>query len=211
VYAAGGAIAPGPRLGFSPRALDFGHYAQALDLQLRNAGNGTLTVTSVEAESDFLTVTPIDVAASGLGTYRVFIDRQGMPHSAFKGSLLVHTSVGDQSVTVVGDNYDGGSEPDGGREYIAAIDATTGEVVSTLPILATGFFISFRFDDVPPGHYILRSGTDLNNDGDTCDPGELCGAYPNPDLPDAIDNTEPLTGIEIPIKITAMPPAGSSQ
>ena len=53
-------------------------------------------------------------------------------------------------------------------------------------VQADGTTVSYQFDGVASGEYIVLSGTDLDNDGSICDPAEACGAYPVENAPETI-------------------------
>lgn len=59
------------------------------------------------------------------------------------------------------------------------------------------------FQDLPVGTYTLTVGTDFNNDGNLCDPGEICGSYPISSFPEPIIYDGVALGLDVPLVVTA--------
>ena len=51
--------------------------------------------------------------------------------------------------------------------------------VALLDAGASDGLYDYEFTNVPPGEYLLVSGSDNDNDLFICDAGESCGAYPD--------------------------------
>lgn len=204
VFAAGGSIPDGPRPGLQPDRLNFGNNFYMLEFEITNAGTGPLTVTSVESQVDFATVSAVYVDADGLGIYRVSVARQGLPHGEHRGSIRVRTSASDRELPLVLTFLPYNHAPRAGHQHIKVSDAVTGEVVHVADFEASGERIPYRFDDVPPGRFVVEAGTDMNNDGDVCDPGELCGAFLSGDAPGEVDSSGTIEGVDIPIRPSAL-------
>jgi serine protease len=60
----------------------------------------------------------------------------------------------------------------------------------------------YRFDDLPLGNYVTLAGTDMNNDGNLCDPGEVCGMYPVRRLPAPIEFTGVKERVGFDLQVT---------
>ena len=72
---------------------------------------------------------------------------------------------------------DGSVENDAGRLYILLVDASSDETVDQVALNASNAQYSFSFGGIEAGEYYLIAGTDNNNDGFICEPGESCGLY----------------------------------
>jgi serine protease len=210
VAAAKGGIPDGPRLSVTPLSLHFDNFTSSAGFQLRNAGSGSLTVQSVRSTVPWATVTPLESNVDGLGPYRVDVTRGGFQSGTRTGAIEIESSAGSQEILLTASYLDDSAPSRPGKLQVRAVDATSRATVRGLYLDARPIAPEFRFDDVPPGKYILVAGTDMNNDGNLCDPGELCGSYPVASLPDVIDYTGVTVGLEIPIAITALAPADSS-
>jgi serine protease len=84
-----------------------------------------------------------------------------------------------------------------GFHYVLLIDPATGEASHQGTATASGGKYSYSIGSVTAGSYYAVAGSDLDNDGFVCDPGEACGAYPTIDLPAILNaGTSNLTGID---------------
>ena len=75
---------------------------------------------------------------------------------------------------------------------------------------ADGTSVPYRFEGVASGEYLLLSGTDLNNDGFICDPGEACGAYPVENAPVTIVVDGAVEGLDFVVTYRAEVPTTAS-
>ena len=60
--------------------------------------------------------------------------------------------------------------------------------------------------DLPFGRYTVVAGTDMNNDGEVCDAGELCGSYPARAVPDVIDYKGAILNLVVQLGLNVQPP-----
>lgn len=84
-----------------------------------------------------------------------------------------------------------------GRHYVLlfAQNEEDEAVLQDVTVAANGQY-SFRFENVPEGEYLLVGGTDLDNNGVICEPGEACAEYPTNGLPQMIVKGDAaLTGL----------------
>ena len=98
------------------------------------------------------------------------------------------------------------------------IDQATDTTVATKKSYNEGGTYSFTFSDVSPGSYFIVAGTDSDNDGYICDPGEACGGYPTIDLLQAIqivdsgrDDLNFATGFSLDFGVAAASAGNSPQ
>ncbi|WP_165855487.1 S8 family peptidase [Marinobacter sp. JSM 1782161] len=75
---------------------------------------------------------------------------------------------------------------DAGRHYILLDDANDDSVGFQVAVQPVNGRYTFSFADVPDGEYLLRAGTDMDNNGVICEPGEACAEYPTVGLPQVI-------------------------
>lgn len=195
---AGGDALP-PSLAVSPSYLNFGALTTTLPLTLSNAGGGILTVASVTSSATWITVDATAVPGDGLGTYTVSVDRTGLTDQVYSETLTVATiEAGSVPVTVLV-QVGASGVADAGYHRIELVDAASGAVLQSLrasadPVNGT---YSYTFSGVAPGSYRVAAGTDSDNDGSICDPGEACGRYPLLTDPAAVDVTiGDLSGID---------------
>jgi serine protease len=174
-----------PMLSVTPSSLAFGDIGTTAEVFATNAGGGTLTGVTVSAVSEpWLSATATSVDANGVGLYRVSVDRTGLADGSYSGFVtFASDNGGTVRVDVIMEVAPITGEPNAGMQYILLIDVVTDEPIAQVEVLADGSSVAYQFDAVPAGEYILLSGTDLNNDGFICDPGEACGAYPVENAP----------------------------
>ncbi len=213
-----------PALSVLPGTLDFGDSLTSATLTVGNAGQGTLTVSAVTATRPFVSVTPLQVNAQGLGTYSIRIDRAGLAPAAYSADLRVVSSAGTVGVNVglrVGSLAPGSV----GTLYVLAIDAVTGLVLREQRVEPAAGSYAFAIGANLPGDYFVFAGSDMDNDGFICDAGESCGAYTSLAQPSraqitasnlalvpfvATSDTDALSGAA-PAAASAMSFAGSTQ
>lgn len=169
-----------PQLSLSPRSISFGDAGTGAEVLVSNGGGGVLAITSVfkPAGTGWLSVVPDQVDASGLGTYRVTVDRGGRPPGTYSSYIEFRSTAGDERVEILMQVTSSPVVASGGRQYVVLVDAATSQVTQQVSINALGPSANFSFKNVTPIEYRLLVGSDMNNDGFICDDGEACGAYP---------------------------------
>ncbi|MCB1691244.1 MAG: S8 family serine peptidase [Pseudomonadales bacterium] len=198
----GGAPATPATLSVSPDALNFGQRLSVLDVDVENAGGGTLTVNSVSVNDPFVSVTPPG-SPDGLGIYHVAVDRSGLGDGVYQS--VVQFSAGASSATVtlrfeVATTQTGTG--DAGIHYVVLLDPDTLDVIAQ--VSATLQAGRYQFDlggtgtngTITAGAYLLLAGTDRDNNGFICEEGEACGAYRTLDLPETVFVNGEVSGLE---------------
>ncbi|RLA26206.1 MAG: hypothetical protein DRR11_20155 [Gammaproteobacteria bacterium] len=141
----------------------------------------------------------VNVDSNNLGTYRIMVDRSGLPDGIYSGQITAQSSVNTINISVimtVGDLSSGG---DVGFVYLLLIDNNTGSLVDALAPQPVNGVYSFTFSNVPAGNYSLIAGTDADNDDFICDAGEACGTYITLDNPIQLDVISDLSNLDFPI------------
>ncbi|AMV72482.1 S8 family peptidase [Desulfuromonas carbonis] len=178
-------------LAISPSYLNFGAGSTSLSLTLSNSGGGVLNVTAVTPNASWLTVDASAVPHGGLGTYTINIDRTGLTSATYAATLTIVTDQPASYPVTVLMQVGASGIANAGFQHIELVDAASGSRLTGLTKAAdpvTGTY-SYSFTGVPPGNYLVRSGTDSDHDGQICDPGESCGAYPLRNNPSVISVT----------------------
>lgn len=166
-------------LNVMPSSLSFGTTTTSLTMTLSTIGTGTLAVDNVSSGADWLSVNP----TSGLGDYTVSIDRSGQAAGTYSTTITIqYTADGTAKSLGVPVNMEvnGSSSNTGdtGFTWILLLDPNTGNTVQVKSATNQGGHYTYQFSGVPDGSYYLIGGTDSDNDGYLCDPGEACGGYP---------------------------------
>ena len=163
----------------SPSSLHFGGTRGAMELTLALSAADDETVQSVTSNLAAVSVTPIAVATeTGLGSYRVAVDRTALPDGTSYAMLTVQTSERSFTVPVSVVKSAAGTGGNFGRLYVLVLDAATGDAIAQSEVDAAGGRYEWRVAGVTAGAVQVVAGTDLDNDGIICQRGEVCGAYP---------------------------------
>ena len=190
---AGGTPPTTPALVLAPAMLNFGTAATSLPVSVASSGSGAINVTGLTPNTPWIrsvTLQAETTPGSGLGTYTVTVDRTGLAPGSYSGTVSFATdSAGSEALTV---SMQVGSGPAGntGLQHVELVDPSSGSAVKTVSctISAAGT-CNYAFQGVPPGNYRIRAGTDMDHDGQICDPGEACGSYPTQASPGIINVT----------------------
>ena len=173
-----------PILSFSNSYLNYGRLTESVAVTVYNSGNGELEIANVTPSQTFVSIAGPE-SDNGLGIYTISIDRSGLTPGVYSGNVTFNSNAGVGVISVIFEVRAPGALDTGnaGVIYIMLFDTTSGEVSSSniVPAAVNGVY-DFSFNG-PPGIYNVLAGSDLNNNGSICDPGEACGIYPLPDSP----------------------------
>jgi serine protease len=160
-----------------PSALDFGELTTSQALNVTKVGSGAATVTSLNEDAPWLTVS--GGGPDGLGQYTLSVSRSGLAEADYASRLRIATSSGTTLEVPVSMRV-GARQSSGkaGEVYALIIDALTLQPFAQhVASLASGSG-RVSFASLYPGAYYVVYGTDIDNDGLICDPGEFCGFLP---------------------------------
>lgn len=177
VDASGGSVPTTPKLGVAPNGLNFGGGTNSLPLNVFNAGAGVLTVTTIQSDQPWLTVETTGIDGNGLGNYSVAVDRSSLTEGTHSATLTINANTGTTTVSVLV-RVGGATVSDAGQNYYLLVNTKTAAILQAEPVSELGVY-QINFSNVPAGEYILFGGTDMDNDYQICDAGELCGGYPS--------------------------------
>ena len=128
----------------------------------------------------------MDADAGGLGSYDVRVDRAQLPETgSFSGRLVIGADTGGITVAVRVTQAPTDSRADAGRTFLIFVDPNA-PPDATFPadeLTAQNGFYAFQRTGVAPGDYEIYAGSDFDNDGVICEPGESCGIFPTLDDP----------------------------
>ena len=196
-----------PILQTSYSYLNFGRLISSINVSTYNSGNGDLVISDVQVSESFVTVTSPG-SDDGLGSYQVSIDRAGMDIGIYGATITFSSNGGDIALDV---RFEVAAEDDltsgnAGLIYTILYNVAVDETVSSTISSATDGEYQFSLDSLG-GVYNLIAGSDSDNDGYICGPGEACGLYPLADSPVDLILNEDLT--EVDFGVTFVIPSSS--
>ncbi|MEM9837902.1 MAG: S8 family serine peptidase [Pseudomonadota bacterium] len=186
-----------PDFRIDPGALDLGNIRESAELTITRTGEpdftiDTLTFSGMDLDdTQLLPVAPIDVDAEGYGVYEVSIDRRNIPAGDYVASVDVTASTAEvKRVPVTFTIPDASLEAETAPALLILERLVDGEFTSVTSFDTTGagaeFDVVFELAEGETGTFRLVYTTDMDNDGEVCDPGELGGSFPGRDC----DSTE---------------------
>ncbi len=182
IDAAGGELPPPrPVAVATPPALNFGLTVAAQRVTLSNSGTGDLLIDPplVDPGAPWLSVEADAVNGDGTGAYLLRVLRDGLTPGTYQGLVSFPSNGGDVDLSVIMQVADGdASSGSAGNQFVLLIDDDTGTVIAQDQAGTVRGSADYAFSDVPPGRYIIVSGTDMDADGFICDAAEACGAFP---------------------------------
>jgi len=181
-----------PVLTVTPTALNFGFNMRTPQtLTIANIGGGALSNVNATDNAAWLTV-----AGTGLGPYTVSVNDAGLGAGVYS-AIITFTSNANTVTIPVTMQVGSPGAGNAGFHYILLFDPAADSAAYQDTAAASGGMYSYSIGGVAAGSYYVIAGSDLDNDGIICDPGEACGAYPTFDLPTILDtSTSNLTGID---------------
>lgn len=187
---------PGPVLTASASSLNFGAFGTELDLVLANVGTGTVTIASVTSDEPWLTIDNSNADGTGLGNYRLVVDRTGLADGAYSATVTADSDANDVQVSVIMQVASSNQAADAGLHFIILVDSNGESNLPAAVVSATDGEYRFNLPNVPFGEYTVFGGTDSDDDNFLCDDGEACGAFRTLDDPQTLSVNADLTDID---------------
>ena len=158
-------------------------------LELSNPGTGTLTITDVSSNNEWIEINRSNADNTGLGDYPIKVNNTGLAvNSVNSGEVFVEYTINGEpqeaiSIDVFNSNiqqtdptvgtllvslsYIDENDPENPLVRFALVEAIKGEDQ-----------YSYQFTNVPNGAYLLQAGTNNDLDTNILDAGEARGQYP---------------------------------
>ena len=200
VAAAAGFSQTDPRLGISPKNLDFLVIHDELKSRVFNLGGGTLRVQTptvvTESGGNWLAA---ELSGEDL---TVSVDRSGLADGSYQGRVELASNGGNGMVEVrVQKGVDESS--DIGDILVLALDSRTLNSVSQSDDATFTGGYQYQIFPFPSGSYLILAGTDNDMDGFICDEGEFCGTFPvsNQPLPVNVEAGLDTSGIDFTVAV----------
>ena len=176
-------------LSVSPSTITLSSTQSSAEVTLENSGNAeaVLTISAYTADVSWLSAVATDTDASGLGTYAVTVDRDGLADGTYSGTLTFTSSANQAQVTVAMQVGSVDDASDGGYHYILLLDAQTDETIAQVNSAGENGVYAYQFTGLAYGDtYAIYAGTNPDGDGYICEDGEACGSYLSLDQPATI-------------------------
>lgn len=203
LVATGAAMVTAPQAVASPTRLGFGASTTQALVVVDNGGGGALQVSGVVTDQSWLTVGAQAVDGDGLGSYRVDVLRTGLAGGMHEGTVTFSTSAGSLAVPVSLLVDAAIPAAAAGTLYVIAWDPVAQVTVAGSPGLVAGA-TGFDLGPVLAGTYQVYAGTDNDNDGLICDPGEACGAWQTLSHPERFAHVRDRTDLSFVVGYGAM-------
>jgi len=217
-YRALQAVAPAPppatpALSVVPASLNFGLTRTSMDVQIDNLGGGLLEVGPLSWETltgdgwlDAELLGPADSTRTAR-TLRVHVDRFGLLTRSYLGVVHLESNGGHADVPVAMGVVTTTQPPPYLDIHVQAIRVDSGEVVSHV-VVNPAASLSFSFPVLPIGDYIVVAGTDLDGDGEICESGDYCGAWPVYGEPGTLKVIQGMETDRVNFQVTVPPSLG---
>ncbi len=187
--AQGGGGGVTPILSLSAQSIALSESETTAFVQVANVGGGLLhvltpTVTTEPPGGTWLSAGSIlasNPTTTDTTAIRVDVTPGGISTGTYQGSVQVVSDGGSQTIPVLL-TISGGSTLDVDI-FVLAVDIDTFLTVSEDVVNPT-MSLAWQHPDLPSGNYLLAAGSDDDNDGSICGPGDLyCGLYPTLNQP----------------------------
>jgi serine protease len=194
--ATGSIPTPDPAIYLSPQSLSFGAFGTLLNVYLRSSGAPGVQLIETRVSDDWLAVAPTASTVNGFGQYAVSVTRASLVPGPYAGYVEFISNANAVRLPVLMEVSTESRTGDAGLHYVLLVDVNTGEAIAQREVSASGGTYRYRFSGVPPGNYRIMAGSDADNDGLVCDPGEACGAYLTLDQPVAVEVAGDRVGLD---------------
>ncbi|GAB1624014.1 hypothetical protein AAOGI_40640 [Agarivorans albus] len=187
-------------LSLSTNQVSLSFIEDSAEVSVELIGSVSLSVNSVQSNASWLTVSPQNVDANGVGDYLLSVNRNGLSDGNYGASVVFSVSNGSELNLGVSMNVSNVQAGDSGLVYVLLSDPETGSTYYEQSVNMNNGEFSFSFAEVLSGEYELTVGSDHDNDYRICDEGELCGAYPVRNDVTPILVTEVTSGLSLSVE-----------
>ncbi|MEM9286601.1 MAG: S8 family serine peptidase [Pseudomonadota bacterium] len=174
----------------TPSSLAFGSFTTSATIEVTRSGDPTFTISSVTMTNGGLPAsvtpdpTPVTVDADGFGTYQVAINRTDAAPGDYNVEVEVTSSEGATktvplSFSVPLQSTLASTAPT--RVFLQREQAPGVFTTLSTSVAPNGAGSTITFSSLEPGNYRVLYTTDMDNDGQICDGGELGGSFPGGD------------------------------
>ncbi len=173
-----------PNLALSTAAIGFDRTETTKRIRVSNGGGGILHVdpptvflASGETWLDAALV-PGTGVASDTAALDVTVDHTGLADGIYFGRVYLESNGGAQLILVLMRVQAVAPSPPSIPISVRAIRVADGTVAKEVVVNPATLDLTFRLTGLAAGEYRIEAGADADGDGQLCEPGEICGAYP---------------------------------
>lgn len=196
VQSAGGGGGGAPVLSLASASVLFSSRTDDAQVGVANVGGGTLNVTMVSATTasggNWLSADRVAITGgttTDTSAIEITVDATGLADGFYSGTVTVQSNGGNATLDVA--LALGAANTTVYTVFVLAVDATTFESLAQDEVQTSSLVNGYALSGIPAGNVYIVAGTDEDNDGFICDPGEpLCGVYPSLELPEQVTVTE---------------------
>ena len=176
---------------------------QNITLRLKESAPQTLSITQIDAEHNWITISTESINSNKLGSYIISVDKSTLSDNQVFESSVTFTDSRNKKHTVLiqVETNSPNKNAEAGKLYLSLVDSMTFKTALTTNLRLENGKYDFALENLDDTNsYYLYISSDKDNDGLICGLGEICGSWPSPEapLPITISDIE-LTLGEIPI------------
>ncbi len=176
--------------------LIFDGLTSELLLSVKPIGNGPIAVTNATASEPWVNIIEHNIDSNGFGEYKISIKEHEFSDGIHVAKIGFKTDTDTiLHVEVVVRAGDANLIGNAGFLYILLID-TDSDTSYQIDMAAVDGLYEYQFKDIPMGHYLIRAGSDINNDLSVCGSGETCGSYPDVFSTETFLLIDDMTGLD---------------
>jgi serine protease len=183
---------------------------------VNDADLGDITVQINGADNStggsWLVLTKLTDELTGLGGYRVSVDRTGLSEDSYSAELVVSSSLSEVADIVISVQLQVGNSllsANAGVQYVVVIDEDAEpnsegffeSAGGSAALIANDGQYTYQVFSLKKGNYTVSTGSDLDLDLIICDAGESCGQYPTLVQPRVITISEAQPHININMSV----------
>jgi len=170
---------PSASLVVDPVSIALGKLSNA-SFRVTKQGTAPLKVTGVSSSAAWLSATPGSVDGDGFGQYQVTANRAGLSDGNHRATLTL--TADNNTEVLISVTLDQGSTIVKGelaKTYVFLLSADNFETIAVTEAQRKNNNWSYNFAGIKEGEYYLLASSDVDFNFSYCDPGEVCGSYPN--------------------------------
>ena len=170
----------------SPSSIDLGIFGDTALVDVDRVGDPAFTITDVTIGGEgldgnaFFGPSPVENTGQGFGSYEIGLFRDSVQPGNYVAQFTATSSEGvSKSIPITFRIPDFSTDANTGPARFVLQERVNGSFNTVLEFtVADGAGADFTLTDVSEGEYRLVFTTDMDNDGEICDAGEIGGTYP---------------------------------